>query len=62
LAGEVRTRQAAFEGSFRQRRGLVMARLRAEDAVPVADLDGEALTSLVADGLAVVAGVVARLP
>jgi A/G-specific adenine glycosylase len=62
LAGEVRTRQAAFEGSFRQRRGLVMARLRAEDAVPVADLDGEALTSLVADGLAVVVGVVARLP
>ena len=38
LAGEVRTRQAPFEGSFRQRRGRVMARLRAADAVPVGEL------------------------
>jgi len=64
LAGEVRTRQAAFAGSFRQRRGLVMARLRTEPRVAVADLDAEALASLVADGLAVIArgGRTARLP
>jgi len=64
LAGEIRTRQAAFAGSFRQRRGLVMARLRGEVRVAVADLDAEALASLVADGLAVVArgGRTARLP
>jgi hypothetical protein len=39
-----------------------MARLRTEDAVSVAELDDEALTSLVADGLAVRDGVTARLP
>lgn len=54
LAGETRGRQPPFAGSFRQRRGQVMARLRAHDAVPVADLDAEALATLVADGLAVV--------
>ena len=62
LAGEARTRQPTFAGSFRQRRGIVMARLRAEPAVAVAELNAEALTSLVADGLAVVDCGAARLP
>jgi A/G-specific adenine glycosylase len=61
LPGETRTRQPAFAGSFRQRRGVVMARLRAGSA-PTADLDADALASLVADGLAVVTRGRARLP
>jgi A/G-specific adenine glycosylase len=59
-AEETRHRQSAFEGSFRQRRGNVMARLR-EAPVPAADLDGEALYTLIADGLAEVERGVARL-
>jgi A/G-specific adenine glycosylase len=62
LAGEVRVRQPPFAGSFRQQRGLVMARLRAAPAVPAAELDDDALASLVADGLAVLDGPNARLP
>lgn len=62
LPDEVRNRQAPFAGSFRERRGLVMARLRAADAVPLGELDAEALASLVTDGLAVVTGDRARLP
>ena len=62
LPGEVRVRQPAFAGSFRQRRGIVMARLRTEPSVSVAELDAEALASLVADGLAAVDGDTARLP
>ncbi|MBK5287557.1 MAG: A/G-specific adenine glycosylase [Acidimicrobiia bacterium] len=62
LADEVRHRQAAFAGSFRQRRGEVMSALRDHPTVPVADLDAEALDSLVRDGLAVVTGARARLP
>lgn len=62
LPGEVRTKQAPFEGSFRQRRGRVMARLRDADAVPVRELDPEALESLVADGLAMVTRGRASLP
>lgn len=62
LPGESRSRQPAFEGSFRQRRGVVMARLRAEPAVAVGDLDTEALTSLVADGLAAITRGRAHLP
>jgi A/G-specific adenine glycosylase len=61
LEGEVRGRQGPFAGSFRQRRGAVMARLRA-GSVPVAALDVDALASLVDDGLAVVARGRARLP
>jgi A/G-specific adenine glycosylase len=60
-ADETRARQARFEGSFRQRRGKVMAVLRAGPAL-VADLDAEALASLVTDGLAVVVGETAALP
>jgi A/G-specific adenine glycosylase len=61
LAGETRHRQAPFVGSFRQRRGEVMARLRAGSA-PARELDLAALTSLVDDGLAVVVRGRARLP
>lgn len=61
LDGEVRRRQAPFAGSFRERRGRVMAALR-DGPTPVADLDAEALASLVADGLAQVTRGRARLP
>jgi A/G-specific adenine glycosylase len=61
LPGETRTRQPRFAGSFRQRRGDVMARLRA-GPVGAAELDTEALASLVADGLAVVTRGRAQLP
>lgn len=61
LPDETRHRQAPFAGSFRQRRGEVMGRLR-EGPAAVAELDGEALASLVADGLAVVTRGRARLP
>ncbi len=62
LEHEVRSRQRSFAGSFRQRRGVVMARLRTEETVHQADLDLEALTSLVADGLAVIRDHIASLP
>ena len=62
LPDEVRSRQATFAGSFRQRRGQVMARLRAESRVSIDELDGEALASLVSDGLAVVHRRAASLP
>lgn len=62
LPNEVTARQAPFEGSFRQRRGLVMARLRVESTAPIAELDAEALASLVADGLATVNDTDAQLP
>ena len=58
---ERRARQAPFEGSFRQRRGRVLASLRAGPA-DVGELDGDALRSLAVDGLAVVDGARARLP
>jgi A/G-specific adenine glycosylase len=56
-----RPRQAAYEGSFRQRRGRVMAELRA-GPTPSAGLDAAALASLVEDGLAALDGPLARLP
>ena len=62
LAGEVRARQAPFAGSFRQRRGQVMAVLRAGGRVTVGELDAEALASLVADGLAAITRGAAHLP
>ncbi len=60
-ADERRSSQPAFAGSFRERRGTVMAALRA-GPTPVADVDVEALRSLVGDGLAVVSGTTAALP
>jgi len=61
LADETRHRQAPFAGSFRQRRGEVMAHLRA-GSMPAHQLDADALSSLVDDGLAVVVRGRARLP
>jgi A/G-specific adenine glycosylase len=61
LAGEARARQPRFEGSFRQRRGVVLAALRA-GPTPTTELDADALASLVSDGLAVVDGATAHLP
>jgi len=58
---EPRVRQARFEGSFRQRRGCVLAALR-EGPAPAHRLDADALVSLTNDGLAVVEGELARLP
>jgi A/G-specific adenine glycosylase len=51
LTDETRHRQAAYQGSFRQRRGIVLAALRA-GATRAEELDGEALASLLDDGLA----------
>ena len=56
-----RPRQPAYEGSFRQRRGRVLAALRSGPR-PSAELDGEALASLLDDGLAALDGPLARLP
>lgn len=61
VPGEARARQARFEGSFRQRRGRVLAVLR-EGPAPTGTLDGEALASLATDGLATVEDGLARLP
>ena len=61
LPEESKSRQAPFAGSFRQRRGAVMARLR-EQPAPLDELDRDALESLVTDGLAVVSRGKARLP
>jgi A/G-specific adenine glycosylase len=56
-----RPRQQAYEGSFRQRRGRVLAELRVGPC-PSAALDAAALASLVDDGLAALDGPLARLP
>jgi A/G-specific adenine glycosylase len=61
LDSETRHRQGRYEGSFRQRRGTVMATLRA-GAVRVDTLDREALDSLVRDGLAEITRTTAHLP
>jgi A/G-specific adenine glycosylase len=61
LPSETRSRQSPFVGSFRQRRGRVLGRLR-EGPVSARELDGDALRSLLSDGLAVVDGDLARLP
>jgi A/G-specific adenine glycosylase len=61
LPDEPVTTQPRYEGSFRQRRGRVLAALRAGPA-RVDDLDSDALRSLVDDGLAVIRRQRARLP
>jgi A/G-specific adenine glycosylase len=62
LAEETKRRQGRYAGSFRERRGTVMARLRAARSVPAGELDGEALASLLDDGLAEVTRGRAHLP
>jgi A/G-specific adenine glycosylase len=63
LPHEPVSRQPRYDGSFRQRRGTVMAALRRGPQL-VSTLDDVALESLVADGLATIddARVKARLP
>ena len=61
LPDETRSHQAPFAGSFRQRRGRVLETLR-NGSARAQDLDGEALASLVDDGLAVIDRSTARLP
>jgi A/G-specific adenine glycosylase len=61
FSDETKNRQGRYEGSFRQRRGKVMARLR-EGTVATRELDGEALASLLDDGLAEVTRGRAHLP
>ena len=61
LADETKHRQAAYAGSFRERRGDVLARLRV-GPVRTIELDGEALASLLDDGLAEVTRGRAHLP
>jgi A/G-specific adenine glycosylase len=61
LVGETRARPTTFVGSFRQRRGTVLAALRSGPK-PAGELDADALASLVDDGLAVVDQSSARLP
>jgi len=58
---ETRHRQGRYEGSFRQRRGDVMAQLR-KGSVATSDVDGEVLASLLDDGLAEVTRGRAHLP
>jgi A/G-specific adenine glycosylase len=61
LDGERCSVQGRFEGSFRQRRGRVLAALRA-GPTDASAMDADALSSLVADGLAAVDGATASLP
>jgi A/G-specific adenine glycosylase len=61
IAGEARRPTTPFAGSLRQRRGAILARLRAADLPLDAIDDREALHSLVDDGLAAVTGTRAHL-
>jgi A/G-specific adenine glycosylase len=54
-------RQGPFEGSFRQRRAETL-RLVADTERPLAELDGEAVSSLARDGLVQIAGGTVSLP
>jgi A/G-specific adenine glycosylase len=49
-------RQAPFEGSLRQRRGRLLARVLAEGAVALSEVDAEAAEGLAADGLVALRG------
>jgi A/G-specific adenine glycosylase len=61
LLDEPTARSAPFEGSLRQQRGQVLARLR-WGPTPVVFLDEAVLASLVVDGLAAVDDGIALLP
>ncbi len=52
----VRRRQPPYEGSARQRRGQLLARIVAGEEVAIEGADGEIAAGLAADGLAVLAG------
>ncbi len=52
LDGERRAPAARYEGSHRQRRGRVLAALRATESIARDELDAAPLASLLADGLA----------
>ena len=54
-------KQSAFEGSFRQRRALLLREVAAEPR-PLETLDREAVDSLLRDGLVERAGELVRLP
>ncbi|HTU98867.1 MAG TPA: A/G-specific adenine glycosylase [Solirubrobacteraceae bacterium] len=55
-------RQKPFEGSARQRRGRLLARVLADGAVPVSEAEAEIAGGLAADGLAVLDGGWLRAP
>jgi A/G-specific adenine glycosylase len=55
-------RQARFEGSLRQRRGRLLARVIAEGTVPRAEADPDAADGLVLDELIVADGELLRAP
>lgn len=54
IPAPARRRQARFEGSVRQQRGRLLARVLAEGTVAVADAHAEAAAGLVSDGLVAV--------
>jgi A/G-specific adenine glycosylase len=58
---EPERKQGSFEGSFRQRRAVTL-RLVAAETRPVAELDAEAVASLVRDGLVHLDGETVSLP
>jgi A/G-specific adenine glycosylase len=55
-------RQSAFQGSFRQRRSRLLKQLAADGPLAGGAVDRAALEALIADGLAVLDGDLARLP
>jgi hypothetical protein len=61
-SGPAPRRQARFEGSVRQRRGQLLARVIADGAVRVTDADRSVAAGLAADGLATLEGVMLRAP
>ena len=55
-------KQSRFEGSFRQRRSVLLRAITAAGELPLSEADAEALISLEADGLVEVTADSARLP
>lgn len=51
LESEPKSTQPRYEGSMRQRRGVILAALRAKDAVAATEFDPDALATLIADRL-----------
>ena len=61
-SGPAPRRQARFEGSVRQRRGQLLARVIADGAVQITDADRSVAAGLAADGLAILEGAMLRAP